>query len=320
MYIKRFAVTFIYLFISSKDMSVLRRLEHLFGGLLIFIALIVIFTSLFVNSALKNIDSFVDVVVENMPRIIEENKEEFVKQLEAQGGIQQVNKQQLRVSCDQEAEEFEEDFCNSLDGMTESEAKEAFLNMLLQKAMTNGFKSQLGDIKQGLSQKMEELRIEVYFVYAFISGFVIYCIGALLIFLSKRFNIKGSLFSIGLKTGIGSLLMSISFYFVKGVTPEKAMSIAENVAQEAPQADIMVRAMLSMFLEWLKTVISPIFVISVTTATVFLALTVVMFVLKRRKPKKKAEKISAPVKKEETVFEKPKKTKKVSKKSRKKKK
>lgn len=262
-------------------MRILRFLAKSFGNLLIFLALLTLFTGLSINYAIDNIDVLAKATEASIPRILQENKDVFAKALLKD---EDIKLEKVRELCIKKSEEVSADFCSKLNAVkTEDEMKSLLIEEMIAKTQEE-LTPEIQEFEKNLTEKIRNTKIKTVLGYTLPLSIAVFLIGSLFMFLAEKFKWKQALFSISLKTCIISAFTSAGSFFTKNLTPEKL----ENILKASPmlkgeEGSLAVKLMSALLAEWMKVVSSKIFLVSITIFTATLAVAVLTFVLKREK-------------------------------------
>lgn len=296
-------------------MGVLKFTGKFFGWLFIFLALMVVFTGLFVQYSLENIDVLAKSAETKLPKIMQENKEVFAEALLKE---ESIKKAQLTELCLEDPDQLSEDFCTKLKAMSEEEMNAELVDVMISKVQ-EGFEPQIQEFEQNIKSQLGHVLEYLKYVIPF--GIVIFLLGSLIVLLVEKFKWKNALFHISMKTGSMSALVAIGNYLMKNMTSEKFESLARTLptAQGEQAPSLAIKLMSGLLTDWIKLVSAKLFLVSITIAVASLSMGVITFIFKRKrkvKPKKvkaikKPEEEKAPKKKEKPKKPKKKKSKKV---------
>lgn len=263
-------------------MGFLKFLGKFFGGFLIVLALTVFFTGLSLNYALSNTDVMVESAKTNIPKILQENREEFAKVLLKD---QRITMAQVKETCLKDPKELTEEFCEKLKTMkTEEEMKNELVDVAILKTREQFF-PEIQQFEQDLRSKITESPVSRLLNYTLPLSLFIFLLGSLLILLAEKFKWKYAMFAISLKTMIFSAFTSVSSYFVRNMTSESF----ENMLKVLPMMQgeegdsIAVKLMSALMTNWINVVVMKVFIVSVLITLVSLSIAIMMFVLKREK-------------------------------------
>lgn len=283
-------------------MGVSRFLGKFFGGFLIFIAMAVIFSGLFIQYSLDNIDVLAKSAETNLPKILQENKEVFAERMSE---ALDIDKAQLERACEQKPEQFTGDFCSKLGTLeTEKEIQDELLDVMILK-MQDQMQPEIKEFEKEIKSKMGVIGNNLNYVIPI--GLFILLLGSFLIFLTEKFKCIPTTFYVSLKIGIITGFMSVGNYFLKTLTPGKIEEIASALPmiQEGATPDLAVKLISALLTDWLRVVGEKLFMVSITVAIVSFAVAVIMFILKRKKKSKannSKKEVKASVVKKESKF------------------
>jgi len=259
-------------------MKMLKLLGNFFGKFLIFLALIIIFTGLFVNYGIDNIDVLAESAKTRLPQILDENRDLIAERMFEEKAI---NKQSLKMACLQEPEELPGDFCNKLEGLeTEEEVKKVLVDEMILD-MQDETKPDIQKFEQELNENLGG--IGIYLNYALPLGLFIMFLGGLVIFLVER-NCVSTTYLVSFETFIISGFSTVSYYFLKNLAPDNLGEVAKVLSREesARMSELASKLISALFADWIRVVVEKLFVTSLTIAIVSLCVAVVMFILKRK--------------------------------------
>lgn len=286
-------------------MGLSKFLGKFFGGFLILLALFIIFTGLFAQYSIGNIDVLAESAETKLPEVMEENKDVFAEALFKE---QKITKAQLSQLCREKPGELPKDFCIKLKTMAEEEVKEELVSVMILKIQEE-FKPKI----QGLEQNIKSRAGEVlkYLNYVVPLGVIVFLLGSLLVFLAEKFKWKDALFHISLKIGVVSAFVAVGNYFMKNFTPEKLESLTKTLPLVQEQASgFAIKVMSEILIDWIKIVSVKMFLVSIIIAIVSLSIALITFILRRKKKRvkkpevKKKEKSKVPVAKKKVLFSK----------------
>ncbi|MCG2719019.1 MAG: hypothetical protein L6408_09350 [Nanoarchaeota archaeon] len=268
-------------------MGFLKWVSKVFGGFFIFIALMAIFTSLFMIHSLDNLHLFTDTGKEKMGEFFEENKDLVVKEMIPDV---KIDKKQLEMACKQNPEEMPEDLCAQLPDLeTEEDIKGEFVNVLIDQ-MENEITPQLEQVEEQFNEALGDQRKVVLYIVIPVSIFI-FLLGSFLTFVAKDFKWKAALFLVSLKTGILSTLSAIGNYYVMNISPEKLAALTKLIPMaDGETPEIALKLMSSLVIDWIKATAGQMFLISIIVAVPSIAIAIAMFFIKKEKKKHKKKK------------------------------
>lgn len=265
-------------------MKISKFLGKFFGGFLIFLAMAVIFTGLFIQYSLDNLDVIAKSAEKNLPGILQENKELFAERMSE---TLDIDKGKLQRDCDQEPEQFTEDFCAKLETLeTEEEIRNELVEVMIIK-LQDQMQPEVEEFEQALKSKMGV--IGDYLKYTLPVGLFILLLGSFLMFLTEKFKCIPTTYYVSLKVGFITGFMSVGNYFLMTLTPSKMEEVASTLPmiKEGDTPALALKLMSALLTDWLNVVGGKLFLVSVIIAIVSFATAGVMFVLKRKKKAKK---------------------------------
>jgi len=286
-------------------MGFFKFIGKFFGGTLIFLGLVIIFTGIFLNSGMNNIGMISESADKNIPIILQENKDLITESVFKD---QEISKADVERSCRMEPDQFPKEFCNKVKTLsTQEEIKDEIANLMISK-LNDELTPQLKDVETKLEEQIGGTTEQLQYTTPI--GITIFIIGSLLIFLSERFKWKQALFAISLKTGVISAITAASNFYMMNLSPEKFEEIAKLApaisGQQVPE--IALKLISSILMDWFKASSAEVFLVSFIVAIASLSIAIITFFLKRKKVK---EKIKEPLKPKKKPKKKSKKSNKV---------
>ncbi|MBL7100329.1 MAG: hypothetical protein ISS23_00055 [Nanoarchaeota archaeon] len=280
-------------------MGLLKFLIRGFGGLFILLALSIIFIGLFFNYGINNLHILTESANTKIPDILNNNKALFEESIFKD---MEITQDKLAFVCLQDPEKISQEFCNNLENMkTEEEIKDGLFNVFILK-MQDQIKLEIQEFEQTVKSKLDQIR--TYLNYVIPLGLLIFLFGAFFVFLAEKFKWKAALFYISLKTCITSIFVAAANYYLMNLTPERIETITNLIPiakSEESVPGLAFKLMSELLTDWIRASARELFFVSIIIFIASLLITVIMFILKHKKPNtkgkiKKTKKVKKPKK------------------------
>ena len=121
------------------------------------------------------------------------------------------------------------------------------------------------------------------------------CLGATLIFVSRKFAVYPSLYSIGVNLTLNVGLFSIMFWFIRNLTSEKSVEILKGFMTNEEMLELpnsLIQLVLTIVSDWLMQVLGPLMKLSVIAVIILLITTIALYLL-MKKDEKRAKRYEA---------------------------
>ncbi len=297
--------------------KILRFLTSNLGSILIGLGITVLLFSLISQDAMNNIPLLDESAKESADRFIEDNRDIlhsdiklFIRQkhdIDLENEIDNIDIEAMRKLCsvDQNlldiTQDIPEGLCDEIEGLSEDEIKEMLLNKKIDEGIgmiidqTANISS---SIEQGLKDEMNTTLEEISDKYVGPMrwvGMLMICTGAVFVFISRKFAVYSSLYSIGVNLTLNVGLFSIMFWFTRNLTSEKSVEILKGFMTNEEMLELpnsLIQLVLTIVSDWLMQVLGPLMKLSMIAVVVLLITTIVLYIL-MKKDEKRAKRYEA---------------------------
>lgn len=272
-------------------MKLLRFFGNFFAYILMGLAITLMFAALLTNNVFKSTDHIDQLLTTNVKAYVSDHKSEVKDFLMEQSQTLNLNidKNQIKDICAGEKPPVSKDFCLKMDALTEEQAKNAFVQDLVDNQIAGGaFDSQIsqfaGDANKQVAGAVNPIKEKIGNpMNYFLGGIVLYLLSVGLIFLSSGFNIKLSLYKTARDTLFNTLPFVVAFGVIAALTPQNLIDVIMKISGNSELTNlpaIIVNMIMSVVLGALKSATNPLLIIAVIVALASLTLVIVMKILK----------------------------------------
>ncbi len=297
--------------------KILRFVTSNLGSILIGLGITMVLFSLISQDAMDNIPLLDESAKISANRFVEDNydvlhsdiqlliEEKYNVDLESE--IDNIDIESMRKLCsaDQSVLDITQDIpdglCDEIENLSEDEIKDMLLNEKIDEGIEtiiNQTTNISSSIEQGLRNEMNTTLEEISDKYVGPMkwiGMLMICLGATLIFVSRKFAVYPSLYSIGVNLTLNVGLFSIMFWFIRNLTSEKSVEILKGFMTNEEMLELpnsLIQLVLTIVSDWLMQVLGPLMKLSVIAVIILLITTIALYLL-MKKDEKRAKRYEA---------------------------
>jgi len=265
-------------------MGFLRMSGKIIGSGFLIVGIIILSLLLFANNLVDGIDDISIVIQDELEELLTENKDELLlTAIESElGPLPDIDKEQIRLACDQGLQEIPQEICDNLDTMTEDEILATMFGGMLEQEGIFG-DEQVQEAIDSINEPLMEVKQKFSWVSKlFIVPIIFMILGILIIFLSYFFKLWSASFLVSLDVAIATLITTLFSGITYGLGLESVKTMIEEVLamnQESVPA-LFVNFVAEVLSIWVKTAVSPVFYLSLIVFILAVIVSVVFYIKK----------------------------------------
>ncbi len=263
-------------------MGFFSSLGKFIGSCFLISGLILLFLLLFSNNLINGIDDIIPTIESEIQELIEEKSGELLSSmLEKEFGITpDIDKEQIKLACEQDQTEINENICDNIDTLSEDEIFTEFASEYLENNLIgDNLKESLNEIAQPILETQEKLQIIKKLI---IIPLIFVLLGFLIIAASYKFAMLPTLYLISLLTSITSGIASIIHIIIYSLGLDTIQNIIQTILMDDSIPTLFINFLAKIILTWVKGAISPVLWISLTLTILGIISTILIYIKKKK--------------------------------------
>ncbi|MFH1455483.1 MAG: hypothetical protein ABIF40_00870 [archaeon] len=265
-------------------MGFLTMTGKVIGSGFLIVGIIILSLLLFANNLIDGIDDISVIIQDELEELLTENKDELLlTAMEGEiGPMPDIDKEQIRLACEQGLQEIPDEICDNIDTMTEDEILATMFGGILEEQGIFG-DEQIQEAISSINEPLMEVKQKFNGLSKLLIVPIIFIIiGILIIFLSYFFKLWSASFLVSLDIAIATLITTLFSGITYGLGLDSLRKMIEEILVMNQQSvpALFVNFIAEVLSVWVKTAVSSVFYLSLIVFILAVIASVVFYIKK----------------------------------------